>query len=402
MYRYFQKIKPPFIRRKRANDFRGSSFKKDYSENLNLSHEKVTRIKENGDINRAIDIIAQQNEELRALRAKMDAEQKKLTRVNDKMRRRTIDLFGRMVDLKKAKKTISLQNEQLEEQRYEIEKQRAKLEKTYKKFRKRTIEMFGKMVDLKKAKKTISLQNEELEKKQQELNEIDATKDKFFSIIAHDLKNPIAGFLELTDLLSENYYELSQSEAKELIQLMNKNSKQLYSLLENLLHWSRAQTGNISYSPEGLKLIEVAEETINLLRMNIESKQLKLINRISSNIYVYGDNNMISTILRNLLSNAVKFSYEGKRLEIEASLLDDGMVEVGIRDFGTGIPKAEQEMLFKIGHNVAKNGTANEKGTGLGLLVCREFVEKHQGKIWVESKPFEGSTFKFTIPSLDK
>jgi len=398
---YFQKIKLPFAKRKRGNHASASPFRENHSDNLNLSRKKIEKIKEKGEIYKAVDIIAHQNEELRALREKMYAEQKKSARVNDKMKRRTIDLFGRMVDLKKAKKTISLQNEQLEGQRYEIENQRAKLEKTYKKFRKRTIEMFGKMVDLKKAKKTISQQNEELEKKQQKLNEINATKDKFFSIIAHDLKNPIAGFLELTDLLSENYYELSQSEAKELIHLMNKNSKQLYSLLENLLHWSRAQTGNVSYNPEGLKLIEVAEETINLLKMNLESKQLKLINRIGSDIYVYGDNNMISTIMRNLLSNAIKFSHEGKRIEIEADYLNNGMVEIGVRDFGTGIPKAEQEILFKTGHNVAKNGTANEKGTGLGLLVCKEFVEKHQGKIWVESIPFEGSTFKFTIPSLD-
>jgi signal transduction histidine kinase len=361
----------------------------------------MKQIRDNEDINRAIDIIAKQNEEMRELRAERAAEQQKLARINDKMRRRTIDLFGRMVDLKKAKKTISLQNEQLEEQRYEIEKQRSKLERTYKKFRERTIEMFGKMVDLKKAKKTISIQNEKLEKQRHKLNETNATKDKFFSIIAHDLKNPIAGFLELTDLLAENYHELSQSETKELIQLMNKNSKQLYSLLENLLHWSRAQTGNISYNPEALKLTEVADETVNLLRMNIENKQLKLINKINSKIHIYADSNMISTVLRNLLSNAIKFSHQGKRLEIEAQDLEDGMVQIKVRDFGTGIPKAEQDMLFKTGHNVAKNGTANEKGTGLGLLVCKEFIEKHGGSIWVESKPFEGSTFNFTVPSLE-
>lgn len=399
MFNYLQKILSPG----RSNTQKRTtvSLDEDYSMNLNLTREKVKQIKDNEDINRAIDIIARQNEEMRVLRAERTAEQQKLARINDKMRRRTIDLFGRMVDLKKAKKTISLQNEQLEEQRYEIEKQRSKLERTYKKFRERTIEMFGKMVDLKKAKKTISIQNEKLENQRHKLNETNATKDKFFSIIAHDLKNPIAGFLELTDLLSENYHDLSQGETKELIQLMNKNSKQLYSLLENLLHWSRAQTGNISYNPEALKLAEVADETVNLLRMNIENKQLKLINRIHSNTHIYADNNMISTVLRNLLSNAIKFSHQGKRLEIEAEDLDNGKVQVTVRDFGTGIPKAEQELLFKTGHNIAKNGTANEKGTGLGLLVCKEFIEKHDGQIWVESKPFEGSTFRFTVPSLD-
>ena len=375
--------------------------KQGYRETMIISDRKVQEVKENNDVNKAIDIIAKQNEELKALRAEMTAERQKLEKIYDKMRRRTIDLFGRMVDLKKAKKTISLQNEQLEQQRYEIEKHRSKLERTYKKFRERTIELFGKMVDLKKAKKTIINQNEALEKQRQKLDETNATKDKFFSIIAHDLKNPIAGFLELTDLLSENYYELSQAESKELIQLMNKNSKQLYSLLENLLHWSRAQTGNITYNPEALKLTEVADETIGLLRMNIENKQLKLINRIDADVHIYADNNMLSTILRNLLSNAIKFSHDGKRLEIEANPKEDGMVEIVVRDFGTGIPKAEQEKLFKAGHNIAKKGTANEKGTGLGLLVCKEFVEKHNGQIWVESKPFEGSVFKFTLPLLE-
>ncbi len=123
--------------------------------------------------------------------------------------------------------------------------------------------------------------------------------------------------------------------------------------------------------------------------------------RINSNIHIYADSNMVNTVLRNLLSNAIKFSYQGKQLEIDAEDLDNGMVQVSVRNFGAGIPKAEQDLLFKTGHNVAKSGTFTEKRAGLGLLVCKEFIEKHGGNIWVEGKPFEGSTFKFTVPSLD-
>jgi signal transduction histidine kinase len=382
-----------------TNTGKGSQKNKKKLESLESIDSKD--LEELSDIDKAIEIIALQNEELEALRNNMDDQKDKLEKIYNKMRNRTIDLFGRMVDLKKAKKTISLQNEQLEKQRYEIERQRSSLEKTYKKFRERTIELFGKMVDLKKAKKTISQQNEKLENQRMKLDEINATKDKFFSIIAHDLKNPIAGFLQLTDLLSENYYELSDNETKELISLMNSNSKQLYSLLENLLHWSRAQTGNISYEPQSFKMTMAAEETIGLLKMTLENKKMVFINRVNKNTMVYADYNMTNTILRNLFSNAIKFSHEGKRIEMDALDLED-YIRFSVTDFGVGISHADQEKIFHIGHNIAKNGTANEKGTGLGLLVCKEFVERHDGTIWLESEPQKGTTFYFTLPKSKK
>jgi signal transduction histidine kinase len=368
-------------------------------ENNEPEHEELDHLKEM-DLDKAIDIISKQNDELKELRKDMKAQRNRLEKIYNKMRTRTIDLFGRMVDLKKAKRTISLQNEQLETQRYEIEHQRQSLEKTYKKFRERTIDLFGKMVDLKKAKKTIVLQNQELKKQRQKLDEINATKDKFFSIIAHDLKNPIAGFLELTDLLTENYDELSHNESKELISLMNKNSKHLFALLENLLHWSRAQTGNISFSPQLFKLNIAVDETVSLLKMNMESKKVVLINKIPDSLMVKADFNMLNTVLRNLISNAVKFSHPQKTIELGAKETDNH-IEVFIKDQGVGVPESDQEKLFSIGHNIARNGTANEKGTGLGLLVCKEFIERHQGEIWLESKENQGTTFYFTLPNKD-
>ena len=360
-------------------------------------HKSQQDVHEISSLDNAIDIIARQNEELHALRKEMHEQHDKLDKIYHKMRNRTIDLFGRMVDLKKAKRTISIQNEQLKKQRNEIEKSRSRLETTYKKFRERTIDLFGKMIDLKKAKKTITQQNNKLEKQRKKLDEINATKDKFFSIIAHDLKNPIAGFLELTDLLTENWDDLEKKESKELIHLMNKNAKNLFSLLENLLHWSRAQTGNIHFTPEPFNFYDAIEETLSLLKMNIDNKNLKIHNNTDKNCEVIADYNMMSTILRNLLSNAVKFSHERKTIDINSSQ-ENNKLQISIKDRGIGMSQKEKEKLFHIGENVAKPGTSDEKGTGLGLLVCKEFIEKHGGRIWVDSDPFKGSTFSFIIP----
>jgi signal transduction histidine kinase len=139
------------------------------------------------------------------------------------------------------------------------------------------------------------------------------------------------------------------------------------------------------------------DETTALLRMNIDNKNIRFLNNVPKNLVIQADYNMVNTILRNLISNAVKFSHEGKEIEIETTDHDDS-VKVSVKDYGVGIPQEDQEKLFRIGHNITKNGTANEKGTGLGLLVCKEFVERHGGRIWLESTPFEGTTFYFTLP----
>jgi len=143
------------------------------------------------------------------------------------------------------------------------------------------------------------------------------------------------------------------------------------------------------------------EDTVSLLTMNLENKKLELRNKIPKNTVVFADYNMVNTILRNLLSNAIKFSHEGSRIEIITK--ETGrFVQISVKDFGLGINQEEQNKLFQIGHNIARDGTANEKGTGLGLLVCKEFVDRHKGKIWLESEPGEGTTFFFTLPKTEK
>ncbi len=256
--------------------------------------------------------------------------------------------------------------------------------------------------------KTILQQNEELtelninlekkvEQRTQELRELNATKDKFFSIIAHDLKNPFNTLMGFTELLLENLNDYNQEKLEEFISILHETSKQSYALLENLLEWSRSQTGRIQMNPEKIDLYELVEENINLLLNHASKKKIKLINEIASPSIVTADANMIRTVIRNLVSNAIKYTNENGIITASASQ-DNGSVKVSIADTGIGMIPENVEKLFRIDVNYSTKGTANETGTGLGLILCKEFINKNGGKIWVESEFGKGSRFKFTLP----
>jgi len=363
----------------------------------NSQEENKVLTKKIASLENAQDIIFEQFRELELQRVDIDKQQKKLEETSEKFRERTIELFGKMIDLKKAKKTISLQNDKLEHQQKEIEKHQIIIEKTSQKNRDRTIELFGKMIDLKKAKKTISLQNEELEKQRKKLRELNASKDKFFSIIAHDLRNPIAGFLNLTDVLSSNFDVFSEKESKEFIDVMNQASKQLYNLLENLLQWSRSQTGSILYEPKYTSVKKMVDNTLDALLVNIENKQLKINIKVDEKHIAFIDENMICTVIRNLISNAIKFSTSGETISIR-STQDESMIKLSVIDNGVGMKQIDQDKLFKIDLHLTTPGTSDEKGSGLGLILCKEFIEKNRGIIHVESELNKGSSFTFTMP----
>lgn len=367
-----------------------SYLKKSQEENIKLT-DKIENLEE------AQDIIFEQFRTLELQRSELEKEQKKLEETSEKFRSRTIELFGKMIDLKKAKKTILQQNEKLEVQQQEIEKHQVLLENSNQKFRERTIELFGKMIDLKKAKKTISLQKEEIETHREQLKGLNASKDRFFSIIAHDLRNPIAGFLNLTEILTNNFDVFSEKESKEFIHVMNQASKQLYNLLENLLQWSRAQTASITYEPQFVLVKKMVDETIDALMINIENKQIKINVNVDKKTVVYVDENMITTVIRNLISNAIKFTHPQGIIAIRCTS-DDKFVELSVIDNGVGIPKEAQGKLFKIDQSVTTEGTSQEKGSGLGLILCKEFVEKNGGEISVESDLNKGSTFSIQLP----
>jgi PAS domain S-box-containing protein len=239
-------------------------------------------------------------------------------------------------------------------------------------------------------------EEEQLVKLNHQLKELNATKDKLFSIIAHDLKGPFSSILNLSELLHETLHnDMVKSET--FIEHINSSAKNTLILLDNLLNWAKTQTGKIKFEPERLSLQPIIQGIVTLLSSSAKMKNIVLRNFQSEDIMVAVDRNMIDTILRNLISNAIKFSHSGGTVNIFAiSHLHD--VEIVIADEGVGMNEKTQNQILNIDANVSTTGTANEKGSGLGLILCREFVEKHEGKIWVESELNKGTKFHFTLP----
>lgn len=239
--------------------------------------------------------------------------------------------------------------------------------------------------------------NMELIQTEKNLQRLNATKDKFFSIIAHDLKNPFNALLGFSETLNQNFKDLSREQIYTYIEIINKSAINLFQLLENLLEWSKSQTGNIQYSPGKFNLREIAETGTDTLTVNAKHKNITIRTDIDPALTAFADKNLISTVIRNLVSNAVKFTHHNGNISISARE-NKKYIEVSVADKGIGIEAGEQKKLFSLDHNITTAGTDNERGTGLGLVLCKEFVEKSGGRIWVESEPGKGSTFKFTIP----
>jgi signal transduction histidine kinase len=229
------------------------------------------------------------------------------------------------------------------------------------------------------------------------IKELVHTKDKFFSIIAHDLLNPFNVLLGFTEDLTINSTEYSTEEVRKAIHAIYDTSQKTYSLLKNLLEWARSQNGKIDFIPENVNLRGIVLDSITSVENQANQKKISIQSCISDKTLVFADRNLLTTILRNLLSNAVKFTpLKGKIFVNELELTD--FIEISVTDTGIGISPENIQKLFKIENKQSTPGTANEKGTGLGLLLCKEFAERQSGKIWVESQINKGSTFKFTIP----
>ena len=244
----------------------------------------------------------------------------------------------------------------------------------------------------------LEIANKKLIESEEHLTELNATKDRFFTIIAHDLKNPFNALLGFSELLNKNFDKYTKDQSKEIVETIHETSQNLYKLLENLLQWSRAQTGRITYTPELLPLHKVVKQEIELLTTLSEKKGLKIINRVEESIVVYADINLVSIIIRNLLSNAIKFCNPQGKITIAAAE-QDNMVKVKVNDSGIGMSQNEVDKLFRLDESFSSKGTADEEGTGLGLIVCKEFVEMNGGTIYVSSQKDTGSTFTFTLPT---
>ena len=256
-------------------------------------------------------------------------------------------------------------------------------------------------LELKKFHDIITEQNRQLAEQNIRLHQLNATKDKFFSIIAHDLKNPFNTLMILSEILKDELSNSGLDDSEKYARMIYQTTEQSYRLLKNLLEWANSQTGKIQFTPKHVNLKKIIKTSIRALEIQANNKQIALNTDIPEDISAFADVRMISTILRNLVSNALKFTKSGGTISVRAR--DRGeRIEISVSDTGIGINKEDVKKLFRLDTHHSTLGTAKEKGSGLGLILCKEFVEKHKGELWVKSEVGEGSRFTFTIPLAPK
>lgn len=243
----------------------------------------------------------------------------------------------------------------------------------------------------------IAIRNARLYELEKNLNR---DKDKFFSIISHDLRTPFNGLMNYSQLMIELIDTLTQDDIIEMSRTIHEQAKATYNLLNNLLAWSQIQRGRIKYKPQPIQLSGLAQSTVTLLKEMAENKGIDLAASIDETIFIMADENMIDMVIRNLTSNALKFTSEGGQVLLSAkpAIVNRQMVEVCIKDTGVGISQEDIKKLFKIDSHHTTQGTSQEEGTGLGLILCQEMIIKNGGNIWVESELDKGTAVKFTVP----
>ena len=260
-----------------------------------------------------------------------------------------------------------------------------------------TLEIKNKSTLLKRRQNQIKKHKNILQEQKESLEELNSMKDKLFSIIAHDLKSPFQSVLGFSDLLCNQYESLQDNQKKKYIQIINTSSHKIFNLLENLLTWAMTQTGNIAFKKEKIELASIIDQNIELLKENINNKGIIINKNLKDNTTVNADINMISTSFRNLLSNAVKFTNAGGEIFINLEKNYE-TTRISVKDNGIGMDKETLKTLFELDKIDSTKGTAGESGTGLGLILCKEFIDMSGGKIWAESTPGEGSTFCIELP----
>lgn len=231
-----------------------------------------------------------------------------------------------------------------------------------------------------------------------ELRKSNVTKDKFFSIIAHDLRSPFTALLNLSNILLDDFEDLDDNTKKEYLGMLQQSSESTFKLIENLLQWSSIQRGIMENNPEEIRLNEAVNKTFDLLKNAAESKHISLLSDVPDDITVYADRNMVESVIRNITNNAIKFTNEDGCIEISA-VSENDFATFTIKDNGIGMNETTMASLFQLEKTSSTKGTAGETGTGLGLMLCKEFVSLNNGELHVESKEGEGSTFIVKLPS---
>lgn len=259
--------------------------------------------------------------------------------------------------------------------------------------------VLNRYIDKIKLNRLLESKNHRIEQSENELRLINAAKNKFFSIIAHDLKNPFHTVMGYSYLLSKDYDRFDETERRKFATDIHQSTNNIFRLLQNLLEWSRSQTGRLIISPREIELGKIVENAFSVLRSLAEQKNISIQKDFDDKLVLFADAQMIETVLRNLINNAIKFTPENGKVEISAQQID-GHINVCVKDSGIGISEEDVQNLFRIDSKVKRKGTNNEDGSGLGLILCSEFINKNNGTIWVESILGSGSSFYFTVPAI--
>lgn len=278
-----------------------------------------------------------------------------------------------------------------------LENQKEEISKTNKKLLSLNQSLMEQKKKFEELNHQLNISNKKLTDSEKNLIEINATKDKFFSIISHDLRNPFAAIVSFSRILKRDISNLTVEDLKELALELDKSVLKINNLLENLLQWSRTQTGKIRYEPEYIAVHEIVKDNINLFKNNAKEKDIKLIDAVDDNIPVWADKNMTDTVIRNLLSNALKYTDSGGEIVLESKIIEH-KVYISVIDNGVGMTEESKAKIFRIDTLHSTYGTMDEKGSGLGLLLCKEFIEKQGGEISFESELNKGSIFTFSLP----
>lgn len=266
----------------------------------------------------------------------------------------------------------------------------------------RTSELREVNEELEMSQEEIMVQNEEMQKQNVELENAIQTKNKLFSIIAHDLKNPFNTIIGFVNILTDDFDELNDVEKKEFIGILKSSSESAYELMGNLLDWARTQTNQITIVPQPIKVHEMVSRDVKLLKTMADKKYITInMDGVKQSHKILADVNMIDTVIRNILTNAIKFSPTGSSIRINSkSNNDNKFVDISIVDEGVGMNQVKVEQLFRINLNQSTEGNSGEKGTGLGLIICKEFIEKNKGMIEVKSAENVGTEFIISLPKV--
>ena len=326
---------------------------------------------------------------------------------NEEKEKRVAELIIADKEKKKRADELIIANKELAFQNREKEKRADELIMANKELAFQNEEKARRADELILANKELAYQNEEKEKRAEELIttnkelklllQLNADKNRFISILAHDLRAPFNNLLGLSEILIEDIRKFNTDEIEEIADNINKSARNTFNLLENILSWARAEQGKIPFDPQILSFTDICKDAVEVLNPIAKEKNITIFYSNGDNINVFADIDMVKTVLRNLVSNAIKFTNTGGTISITANQIDSNMT-VSVSDNGIGIAPRSLKKLFEMSEVITTKGTANETGTGLGLLLCKEFVEKHGGKIWVESEEGKGSDFKFTLP----